>query len=82
MVIRHLHMYDNTNCPLQILHKHCLSFLLGRLKLRGVIKNNWYVKYWGGGAGGGWGTMVFMGDLQMKTTVGILVTTLLSLLLV
>lgn len=36
----------------------------------------------GGGAGGGWGTMVFMGDLQMKTTVGILVTTLLSLLLV
>ena len=66
-------MYDNANCPLQI---------LGRLKLRGDIKNNWYAKYWGGGAGGGWGTMVFMGDLQMKTTVGILVTTLLSLLLV
>lgn len=35
-----------------------------------------------GGGGGGWGTMVFMEDLQVKTTVGILVTTLLSLLLV
>ena len=36
----------------------------------------------GGEGGGGWGTMVFMGDLQMKTTVGIIITTLLSLLLV
>ena len=36
--------------------------------------------------GGGWGVRMvswcFMGDLQMKTTVGILVTTFLSLLLV
>ena len=61
--IHHFHKgHYNAHClpthppPSQILHNHCLGFLLGPLLYPGEIGNNGYAKFggqvgWGGGGG-------------------------------
>ena len=46
--IHYFHIDHNAPClPPNILHNHCLRFLLGRLKYPGEIENNGYAKFWG-----------------------------------
>ena len=48
-------VYPPTHPPSQILHNHCLGFLLGQLLYPGEIGNNGYAKFGGWGVGGGGG---------------------------
>ena len=56
--IHHFHIdHYNVPClpapPPQILHNHCIGFLLGQLLYPGETGNNGYAKFGGQGVGGG-----------------------------
>ena len=52
-------------CPLKILHKHCLQFLLGVKMAPRETENNAYAKFWGDKQRALWYVMVFSGVVNI-----------------